>query len=111
MELLIKKKIGRTVYCYTFTGANAYDVHMEAQRLSYDDVDACGICGSDNLEMAARFAQNKYKYLGVKCRDCRAEVTAGRRQEDADTFFLRKKEGGKPGELDWVAWTKDATVG
>ncbi len=104
MEVLIKKKIGRTVYHYTFTGANLYDVHTEAQRLSFEDVEACGCCGSDNLEMVARHAQNKYKYVGVKCRDCRAEVTMGRRQEDADTFFLRKKEGGRPGELDWQAY-------
>lgn len=109
MELLITKKIGKRNYNFSFAGTDLYEVIAESERLSFDDVPACGCCGSVNLRLVSRHAQGKFKYVGVKCDDCRADVTFGKTQEDDKCYFLRKKEGGQPGELDWKKYEKNAT--
>lgn len=104
MELLVTKTIGKRKYNFNFQGADLFEVIQESERLSFEDVPACGLCGSTNLRLTSRHAQGKFKYVSVKCSDCRGDCTFGRTQEDDKTFFLRKKEGGKPGELDWKAY-------
>jgi hypothetical protein len=42
----------------------------------------------------------------VRCQECRADVTFGKREDDDQTVFLRKKTGGLPGELDWRPFDK-----
>jgi len=98
MELTIEKRIGKTVYPFTFTGENLHEVIMESQKLSFPDVDKCGLCGSDDLYLSAHVAQNKHKYTEIRCNNpkCRAELTLGRRQDDPNTMYLRKDESGKP---------------
>ena len=70
------------------------------------EVSYCGICGSDNLDLASRVAQGKFKYTSIKCRDCRADITFGKREDDDQTYFLRRRESG---ELDWKAFSSDKT--
>ncbi|MDF7815286.1 hypothetical protein [Hymenobacter sp. YC55] len=110
MQLFITKKIGKRTFNFVVEGNDLHMVVMESEHLSFDDVPACGLCGSTNLTLTARVAQNKYKYVSVKCLDCRGDVTFGKRQEDDKVYFLRKKEGGERGELDWKAYDKNAVV-
>jgi late competence protein required for DNA uptake (superfamily II DNA/RNA helicase) len=102
MELMITKKIGKKSYHFTVQGSDLHEVMMEAERLSFDDVARCALCNSDNLELSARVAQNKYKYVGVKCRACRGEITMGKSQKDDKTYFLRRNDAK---ELDWQPYT------
>jgi len=105
LQLMITKRIGRRQFHFTVQGPNLHEVVAEYDRLSFPDVPACGLCGSDNLDLSSRLAQDKFKYTSVKCLDCRGDVTFGKTQKDDQTYFLRKKESG---ELDWQAWKKPA---
>ena len=104
LQMMISKRLGRRQFHFTVQGANLHEVVTEYERLSFPDVAKCGICGSDNLDLTARVAQDKFKYTSLRCLDCRSDVTFGKRQEDDQTYFLRKTEDGK---LDWKAWNKD----
>lgn len=101
MKLEITKNIGTTPYKFLVEGDTLFDVVMQSQKLSFGDVDKCGCCGSNKLTLEAHLAQGKYKYVSVKCRECKASVTFGVRQEDNTTYFLRRREDGK---LDWRAY-------
>lgn len=106
LQMMTSKRIGRRQFHFTVQGSNLHETVAEYERLSFQDVPACGICGSDNLDLTSRVAQGKFKYTSVKCVDCRADVTFGKREDDDQTYFLRKKEGGLPGELDWRPFVK-----
>ncbi|GAB3303487.1 hypothetical protein [Hymenobacter tenuis] len=108
LSLMITKKIGRKAYHFTVQASDFHELITEADRLSFEDVAQCGLCGSDSLELSARVAKDKYKYVSVKCRGCKADVTFGKRQDDDKQVFLRKKEGGHPGELDWKLYQPEA---
>jgi len=105
LSMLITKRLGRRPFHFTVQGKNLHEVVTEYERLSFPDVPCCGICGSDNLDLTARVAQDKFKYTSLRCLDCRADVTFGKRQEDDQTYFLRKTPEGK---LDWRVWDKNA---
>ena len=104
IQLMVTKRIGRRQFHFTVSGNNLHETVAEYDRLSFSDVAACGICGSDNLDLASRVAQGKFKYTSIKCRDCRADITFGKREDDDQTYFLRRREGG---ELDWKAFSAD----
>jgi hypothetical protein len=99
MKLIIKKQIGKRVFHFEVEGANLYEVLMEKNKLSFPDrVAACGLCGSENLDLMARLAKNEkgkevYKYVYIKCIECSGELTFGQRQDDNQVFFLRKENG------------------
>lgn len=101
---MITKRFGKRQYHFTLTGGDFHEVVTEINRLSFDDVPACTICGSDDLELAARVAQDKYKYVSVKCRSCRADATFGKRQDDDKQVFIRKNDDGT---LAFKAYTPD----
>lgn len=101
MRINVTKKIGKTNYNFQFEGANLFDVITESQKLSFNDVPKCGVCGKDNLILNARKAQEKFKYTEIKCLDCKASLTFGQKQDDPDTFYLRRNENK---ELDWKAY-------
>lgn len=98
LQLMTTKRIGRRQFHFTVAGKNFHEVVAEYDRLSFPDVGACGLCGSDNLDLTSRVAQGKFKYTSIKCKDCKGDLTFGKMQEDEDTYFLRRKPGG---ELDW----------
>ena len=108
LQLMVTKRIGRRQFHFTVSGNNLHETVAEYDRLSFADVAACGICGSDNLDLASRVAQGKFKYTSIKCRDCRADITFGKREDDDQTYFLRRREGG---ELDWKAFVPDRPEG
>jgi len=101
MQKTIKKKIGRETHTFIIEGENLYEVVMESQKLSFNDVEKCGSCGSDNLILNARLAQKKYKYVEIKCVACRASVVFGSTQENPDVFYLRKNDNK---QLAWQAF-------
>ena len=106
LQMMITKRIGRRQFHFTVQGSNFHETVAEYERLSFGDVAACGVCGSDNLDLTSRVAQGKFKYTSVRCLECRADVTFGKREDDDQTVFLRKKTGGLPGELDWRPFEK-----
>jgi hypothetical protein len=108
LQMMISKTLGKRKFHFTVEGKNLHEVTVAYERLSFPDVAACGICGSDNLDLTARKAQGKFEYTSVRCLDCRAAVDFGKRQEDADTFYLRKTADGKP---EWKVWQKEEEGG
>lgn len=93
MELFITKQIGLTKYTFVVEGKNLHELTMESQKLSFDDVDKCGICGSNRLILNARVAgPKKFKYVEVKCRSCKGALVFGNMTESPDTYYLRKNE-------------------
>lgn len=110
MEQIIKKTIGSTVHTFVVSGKNLFDVVMESQKLSFPDVECCGLCGSDDLTLGAHHGTdgkgNKvYKYTDIKCGKCRASLTFGQPKEDPDTFYLRKNDKN---DNDWKPFAKEA---
>lgn len=105
MELVVKKKIGKETVTFMVEGKNLYECQMEAQKLSFNDVDECGICGSDNIHLNARLAQNKYKYVEIRCFKCKASLVFGHTQEDPNTYYLRKDKESK--KFDWKAYNSE----
>ena len=99
MQYFIKKKIGKETHTWTVEGDNAYECQMEAQKLSFYDVHICGLCKSDNIHLMARLAQNKYKYLEIRCFDCKGSLTLGNKMEDPNVYYLRKNKDTK--NYDW----------
>ena len=105
LKLTIRKQIGRQNYHFQVEGANLHQVVLAKDQLSFQDVPACGCCGSDNLDLTARKAQQKYDYTSIRCLDCKAQVTFGKTVADPDTHFLRRRASSN--ELDWQPYTKD----
>ena len=105
MQQFVKKKIGKETVTYVVEGKNPYECRMEAQKLSFGDIEKCGVCGSDNIHLNARLAQNKYKYLEIKCFSCKAQLVFGQTQEDPNTFYLRKNKDTK--EYDWKKYNPE----
>ena len=102
ISYFIKKKIGKDVHQFQVEGENLFDVVMTSKNLSFYDVDKCGCCGHDDLALGAHIAKNKYKYVTIKCKKCKASVNFGQQQENPEIFYLttRKDEAGKS-VLDW----------
>lgn len=97
MQITIKKRIGRETYTFLCEGKNLHELVMESQKLSFQDVDKCGLCQSDDLYLDARIVQNKFSYVEIKCASCMGSVIFGRKMENQDVFYLRKKNN----VLDW----------
>jgi late competence protein required for DNA uptake (superfamily II DNA/RNA helicase) len=79
---------------------------MTSKNLSFYGVDKCGKCGSDDLELSAHKAKDRFKYVTIKCKKCKAYLNFGQQQENPDVFYLRTKDEGGKKVLDW----KDANT-
>ena len=105
IQLMHTVIMGRNKYHFTFTGANFHEVVMERQKLSFPNVEACGLCGSDNLALNARVTKEKqFKYISVRCQDCGGDLTFGKEMKDPDTYFLRRDANR---HLDWKQKPQD----
>ena len=108
MKMNVVKKIGKTNYHFQFEGETLFKVLQEAQKLSFDDVPACGICKSDNLLLESHWGtekgKNVYEYCSIKCHDCRASLTFGRLKEDTTVYFLRRDSDKN---LGWKEYKKE----
>lgn len=99
LQLRVSKKIGREIYDFTVSGDNLHDVIMQREKLSFYNVDKCGVCGSDILTLTAYITkEDKFEYAKVLCLKCKSSVTFGKKKQEPDVFFLRKNEQGG---LDW----------
>lgn len=97
MEQIIKKIIGSTVHTFVVSGENFYDVVTESQKLSFPDIECCGKCGSKDLTLGSHLGKDEkgnevYKYVDIKCGNCRASLTFGQPKKDPNTFYLRKDD-------------------
>ncbi len=102
MKLTIIKKIGRTEYPFTFEGNDLHEVLMESEKLSFGNVNKCGLCDNEYLFLSAYITkEDNFKYVKISCPNCRASVTFGRKKENPDVYYLRKTDSG---ELDWQAY-------
>lgn len=95
----IIKQIGRRKYTFTVNGKNFHEVLMNGQNLSFDDIEKCGLCQSDNLILQARITpEDNYEYAEVKCKQCKGALVFGKMKKSPDTYFLRRNDDGK---FDW----------
>jgi len=93
LKLNVKKVIGKNGYVFQVEGNNLFDVMMESQRLSFNDVYKCGLCESDKLYVRAYVTEKeKYEYIKICCAECRGSLTFGKAREKKDTYFLRRNE-------------------
>lgn len=100
MQLNIRKKIGRETYSFLIEGEDLYDCVTESQKLSFPNVDKCGLCGSETLSLQSRLGRDKdtgkqtHKYVFIKCWLCKGELTFGHRKDDGEVYYLRKNDNG-----------------
>jgi len=91
---VINKKIGKEKHTFMVEGENFMDVMQQAQKLSFPDIYRCDLCGSEDLVLGYHKAQNKFDYITIRCKNCRASLNFGQQSEDKDTFYLRTKKDG-----------------
>lgn len=102
----IKRKVGKEIHSFSVEGDNFFDVVMTSKHLSFGDVEKCGLCGSDNLDLTAHLAKSKFKYVLIRCKKCKGYVNFGQQQENSDIFYLRTREDAdKKKVLDWKEGT------
>lgn len=94
LQMMISKRLGRRQFHFTVSGNNLHEVVTEYEKLSFPDVEKCGRCGSNNLDLTARKSQGKFAYTTLRCLDCRGSVDFGKRQEDDTIYYLRKNDDG-----------------
>jgi MinD superfamily P-loop ATPase len=89
----LRKKIGNEVHTFTVEGKNLHEVIMESKKLSFSDIDKCGICGSKDLELSAHVTESDgFDYTYIRCKNCRATLNFGQQKKNDDIYYLRTKE-------------------
>lgn len=102
MFVLVKRKIGKETVAFGIEGESLHEAVKNSKNLSFYDVHQCGICGSDNLELGAHVAQEKFPYTYIRCRDCGGVVNFGQKMENPDVVYLRTREDENGNKvLDW----------
>lgn len=91
MKLFINKQIGKNKYTFQVEGNNLEELIQETKKLSFGDVDKCGICNSTDIHLDYHLAKNKYKYTFIRCMNCRSTNNFGRQMENPDIFYLKKE--------------------
>jgi hypothetical protein len=91
--MMFSKNIGGHKYTFSVEGGNLFELFMEAQKISFNDVFECGLCKSKLLYPKAYITKKGgYNYIKIVCVECGASVTFGEKKEPKDTFYLRKNE-------------------
>ena len=111
MQMFIPKKIGKTTLNFVVEGRNLIECALEAEKLSFSDVPACGLCKNDNLYLKAYTtkpnAENKtFKYTKIICVKCRGALTFGQVTGNDDIVYLRRHKDSR--ELLWEAYEERA---
>jgi len=101
----VPKKLGEVTHYFDVEGDDLFDVLMQAEKLSFNDVKDCGLCGGRYLYFKAYHAgeSNEYNYAKVVCVLCGGSVTFGKTKKGETWFLRRVKEGKNKGQLDWQA--------
>ena len=108
IEMIIKKKIGKSAYTFVLSAPSFHEVVIESAKLSFGDVDVCGLCGSDDLYLHGHITKDdNYEYAYIRCKNykCRATLNFGKQKKDSDVVYLRMKDDGKT--LDWMKFEKN----
>ncbi len=107
----VSKKFGKKVYNFTVEGENFFDVVFNSKKLSFGDVEKCGLCQSDNLELSAHIAEDQYNYVCVKCIACKGTLNFGQQKKNKDIWYLTTREEGENDKkikvLDWKPFIKN----
>lgn len=104
MKLQLSKRVGKKNYVFEVEGKDLHEVVMESQKLSFNDISMCGLCGSDNLYLNAYITkEDKFKYVKIVCFQCKASLTFGQVKASPETYYIRKNEQGKQ---DWQAYVE-----
>ena len=98
--------LGRNVYQIGGIGESFFEALGSLKKLSFFGVEKCGICGKDNLYFDTHYGLKNgkpaFEYSQIKCRDCKASATFGKKQDDPLTVFLRKDENKN---IKWEVFT------
>jgi hypothetical protein len=94
IQIVVKKFVGKNQYEFVFSGESLFDAVMKSQHVSFDDIEACGLCSSDSLTLRAyRTEKEGYEYVKIQCRRCKAQLTFGKTKKEG-AFFLRRDDDG-----------------
>ena len=103
----IEKKIGKDIHEFTVEGSNLFELIQEQQKYSFGDVEKCGLCASENLILNSRLAQKKFKYVEIKCLNCKGSLVFGNTIDDPNTYYLRRDKQTK--KYDWKEYKPEET--
>ena len=90
LTYFVKKRIGKDIHQFMVEGKDLHEVVMESKKLSFGDVEKCGLCGSDDLELSAHVTEGDgFDYTYIRCRTCRATLNFGQQKKKDDVYYLR----------------------
>jgi hypothetical protein len=106
IEMIIKKKVGKNAYTFVLSAPSFQEVVIESTKMSFGDIDNCGLCGSDDLYLHGHVTkEDNYEYAYVRCRKCAGTLNFGKQKKDTSVVYLRTKDDGKT--LDWMKFEKN----
>jgi len=107
IEMIIKKKFGKNSYTFVVSGPSFHETVLESSKLSFGDLDSCGVCQNDDLHLQAHTTkEDGYEYAYVRCRKCRATLNFGKQKKDTDVVYFTTKEENSKKVLDWKKFDK-----
>ena len=106
IEMILKKKVGKNAYTFVVSAPSFHEVVIESAKLSFGDVDKCGLCGSDDLHLNGHITkEDNFEYAYVRCKKCAGTLNFGKQKKDSSVVYLRTKDDGKT--LDWMKYEKN----
>lgn len=95
-----KRIIGRDTHEFIVeSDIDFYDLIKEASKLSFPNIYKCGICGHDDLRLGFHKASQRFDYVTVSCKKCRASVNFGKKMDSSGVVYIKTKDDKKT--LDW----------
>ena len=113
IQYYVKKRFGKEVHTFMVEGKNLHEVVMESRKLSFGDIEKCGVCGSNDLELSAHVTDSKgFEYTYVRCKKCKATLNFGQQTKNDDIYYFKTIEipsGPYKGQkaLDWKPFSLD----
>ena len=105
VQMYLTKTTGKRKYTFVVTGDNAKSAIIESEKLSFDDVETCGVCGGDDLRLGGHVTKDDgFEYAYVRCKKCRATLNMGTQKKNTDiNYWVTREENGKT-VLDWMKY-------
>jgi hypothetical protein len=106
VEMIVKKQMGKNTYTFMLSAPTFHEVVIESTKLSFGDVEKCGLCSSNDLYLHGHVTkEDNFEYAYVRCRQCAGTLNFGKQKKDTSVVYLRTKEDGKT--LDWMKYEKN----
>lgn len=109
MKINYKSPLGVSVEIESDSARDAVE-----QLAAFQEVfgEACGKCGSKDVQFVVRTAQDKsgddVQYYELRCRDCGAKLAFGCNKKGGGLFPKRKDADGEWfNDRGWVKWNKE----